>query len=250
MIASPVFAVRYDSTHAKASHAARKAKAEREAGLDRELVRRFNAEGDETAFAEIMGRHRERMFSIAFSILKNYADAEEIAQDAFVRAHRGLDRFRGDSSLATWLHRIALNLARNRYWHNHRRCRHLTRSLDCSFSDENQATFSDLIATDAAGPVRETLSDEFSKLVSVCMERLGAHAREILILRNSLNRSYVEIGRELGISVGTVKSRIARAREKLRGLLAETCPEFGPDAEPLAWFGAVRPMGGIQVLSA
>jgi RNA polymerase sigma-70 factor (ECF subfamily) len=250
MIISSVFAVRYDSTHAKASRAARKAKVDHEAGLDRELVRRFNAEGDETAFAEIMERYRERMFSIAFAVLKNFADAEEIAQDAFIRAHRGLARFRGDSSLGTWLHRIALNLARNRYWHNHRRCRHLTRSLDCSFSDDNQATISDLIATDAAGPVRETLSEEFSNLVSDCMERLGAHAREILTLRNSLDRSYLEISRELGISIGTVKSRIARAREKLRVLLAETSPEFAQELEPLAWFDAVRPMGGVQVLSA
>lgn len=250
MIASPGFAVRYDTAHAKAARAARKAKTDHEARDDAELVRRFNAEGDEAAFAEIVERYRERMFAVAFAMLKNHADAEEIAQDAFIRAHRGLVRFRGDSSLGTWLHQIALNLARNRYWYYSRRRQHLTRSLDCTFSDDNQATFSDLIAADAAGPVRETLTNEFSTLVAGCMEKLGAHAREILTLRNSLNRSYLEIGQELGISIGTVKSRIARAREKLRVLLTESCPEFGLDAAPTEWFDAVRPVGGIQVLSA
>ncbi|MDP3071249.1 MAG: sigma-70 family RNA polymerase sigma factor [Opitutaceae bacterium] len=248
MIATPGFAVRYDSTGTKADCAARKAKAKQEASLDRELVRRFNAEGDEAAFAEIMARYRDRMFSVAFAMLKNYADAEEIAQDAFIRAHRGLATFRGDSSLGTWLHQIALNLARNRYWYHHRRRRHLMRSLETAFGDDNQATFSDMIATDAAGPVREAVTSEFSTVVSGCMERLGVRGREVLTLRTSLNRSYIEIAGELGISVGTVKSRIARARERLRLLIIEACPEFGADFEPLEWFDAVRPMGGIQIL--
>jgi RNA polymerase sigma-70 factor (ECF subfamily) len=76
------------------------------------LVRRFNA-GDDTAFVEIVARYRGRMFSVAFAMLRNRAATEEIAQDTFIRA---LARFRGDASLATWLHRIALNLAPNRYY--------------------------------------------------------------------------------------------------------------------------------------
>ena len=76
------------------------------------------------------------------------------------------------------------------------------------------------------------------------MARLGPQQREILTLRNTLNRSYREIARELGINVGTVKSRIGRARESLRTLLTEACPEFGPKAQPVAWFDSVRPAGG------
>jgi RNA polymerase sigma-70 factor (ECF subfamily) len=216
---------------------------------DAELVRRFNA-GDDSAFTEIIARHQERLFAVAFAMLKNRADAEEIAQDTFIRAHRGLASFRGESSLATWLHRIALNLARNRYWYFFRRYRHATLSLDCTFSDHNQATLADLVATDDAGPAREAVAGEFSALVDLCMDRLGTRAREILTLRNSLNRSYGEIARELGISVGTVKSRIARAREKLRVLLAETCPDFGPDAPPAAWLDPVRPAGTVALIYA
>jgi RNA polymerase sigma-70 factor (ECF subfamily) len=249
MIAPADFSASLLPDLAKANRAHRASASRQQAMLDAELVRRFTA-GDEPAFVEIITRYRERMFAVAFAMLKNRADAEEIAQDTFIRAHRALAKFRGDSSLATWLHRIALNLARNRYWYFFRRRRHATVSLDCTFSDHNQATFADLVATDAAGPARAAVAGEFSELVAVCMERLGAQPREILTLRNSLNRSYGEIARELGISVGTVKSRIARARESLRVLLAEVCPEFGPDAQPAAWFDPVRPAGGVEVICA
>src|SRR5512133_607976 len=111
--------------------AARAAASRQEADHDAELVRRFNA-GDEAAFVEIMNRYREKIFSVALALLRNRADAEEIAQDTFIRAHRGLSRFRGDSSLATWLHRIAVNLARNRYWYffRHRRTEPSSRGSD------------------------------------------------------------------------------------------------------------------------
>ena len=228
----------------------RAAAARNEALVDVELVRRCNA-GDESAFVQIMTRYRERMFSVAFSMLRNHADAEEITQDTFIRAHRGLAKFRGDASLATWLHRIALNLSRNRYWYFYRRRRHATVSLDSSFSDENQATFSDLVASDEAGPARETVTSEFSELVAQCMKQLGDRPREILVLRNSLNHSYGEIATQLGINVGTVKSRIARARESLRVLLTRACPEFSADAQPSTWLDPVRrTAGSIQVLCA
>ena len=228
-----------------AERAARAAASQQEAAYDAELVQRFNA-GDEDAFVEIMNRYREKIFSVALALLRNRADAEEIAQDTFIRAHRGLSRFRGDSSLATWLHRIAVNLARNRYWYFFRRRRHATLSLDCALSDDSEATFADLVATTAPNPAREAATDEFAQLVTVCMEKLDARHREILTLRNLLNRSYDEIAQALGINVGTVKSRIARARGNLRALLAEACPEFAPDAAPGDWFEPNRPTGKLE----
>jgi len=100
-----------------------------EAAYDTQLVNRFNA-GDESAFVEIMHRYHGRLFSLSHNLLRNAADAEEIVQDAFIRAHRGLSKFRGDSSLATWLYRIALNLSRNRYWYFFRRRRQDSLSLE------------------------------------------------------------------------------------------------------------------------
>lgn len=212
----------------------KKALGQSEAKYDAELVRRFVA-GDEMAFVEIVTRYRKKIYSVALSVLRNPHDAEEIAQDTFIRAHRGLARFRGDSSLVTWLHHIAVNLARNRYWYFHRRARHATLSLDCKLSDGWSATLGDLFSTDTAGPTREAASGEFVELVTASMERLDAGHREILTMRNVLNQSYDEIANALGIEVGTVKSRIARARKCLRMILSETCPEFGPDADPAEW---------------
>jgi RNA polymerase sigma-70 factor (ECF subfamily) len=205
------------------------------ASIDRELVRRFNA-GDEGAFVEIMERHRAKIFAITYSQLRNHADAEEITQDTFIRAHRGLARFRGDSSLSTWLHRIATNLSRNRYWYFFRRRRQDSLSLDCPLNADNAGTFSDLVADVAQTPAQDAATGEFSELISTCMAQLEPGHREILTLRNVLDHPYDEIAGLLGINVGTVKSRIARARENLRILLTAACPEFDSEASPSDWF--------------
>jgi RNA polymerase sigma-70 factor, ECF subfamily len=143
-----------------------------EALIDAGLVRRYN-EGDDSAFDEIIVRHRVHIQAHLIRFLRNHADAEEITQDTFIRAHRGLAKFRGESSLSTWLHRIAFNLARNRYWYFFRRRRHMTLSLDCPLSAESNGTFSDLVATSDADPAREASLNEFVILVAGCMEQLG-----------------------------------------------------------------------------
>jgi RNA polymerase sigma-70 factor (ECF subfamily) len=198
-----------------------------EAAIDAGLVQRF-IDGDESAFNEIVARYRGRIFGLTLNLLRNTADAEEVTQDAFIRAYRGLGRFRGESSFATWLYRIALNLARNRYWYFFRRRRHNWVSLDHPLGQDSETTFADLIADRDHDPAQETASDEFSALVATCMERLDCKHREILTMRNVLDLSYEEIARTLGINIGTVKSRIARAREYLRELLTESCPELKP----------------------
>lgn len=219
-----------------------------EALIDTALVQRFNA-GDDAAFVQIMERYRAKIFTVTLGLLRNHADAEEITQDTFIRAHRGLARFRGDSSLATWLYRIAVNLARNRYWYFFRRRRQDSLSLDCALSEDNSGTFSDLVADVSQDPAQEAATGEFTHLINACMERLDARHREILTLRNVLNRSYEEIAQALGINVGTVKSRIARARENLRTLLAEACPEFTPDSPPADWFIPTRSTYGRPIIA-
>lgn len=228
--------------------AARTAANKREAELDAECVKKFLA-GDESAFVAITNRYREKIFSVAISLLRNRADAEEIVQDTFVRAYRGLKNFRGDSSLATWLHRIAVNLSRNRYWFFYRRARHATLSLDCPITDDTSADFSELIATEDPSPARAATTTEFSALVTTCMEQLEPSHREILTLRTILNHSYSEIAQALGIEEGTVKSRIARARGRLRSLMVEACPEFSPDADPSEWFETNRQSGRLVAAS-
>lgn len=220
----------------------------REAAYDVTLIQRFH-KGDESAFVEMMQRYHGRIFGLANNLLRNAADAEEITQDTFIRAHRGLVNFRGDSSLATWLYRIALNLSRNRYWYFFRRRRQDSISLERPLTDESDATFADLIAADAQNPVQETVTQEFTDLIAACMEKLDPRHREILTMRNILNQPYEEIARALGINVGTVKSRIARARENLRKLLAEAAPEFEPGAEAGEFFENSRTAYGCHAIS-
>lgn len=232
------------STRVSKERVAQISAAQLESQHDALLVHRFQG-GDEAAFGEIVVRHQPRVFAIAFGRLRNHADAEEIAQDTFIRAHRGLAAFRGESSLATWLHRITVNLALNRYWYFFRRGRHLSRSFDCPSSEGHASTLADVIASDAPDPAAEALTVEFAQLVAEAMQRMAPAHGEILRLRNVLNRSYEDIAATLGIKIGTVKSRIARARMQLRSALARVCPDFGAELPPGEWFGSLRPSHAV-----
>jgi RNA polymerase sigma-70 factor, ECF subfamily len=184
-----------------------------EVALDRILVDRFKS-GDAAAFDEMVSRYWDRIFSMVNQLLRN-------SQDAFIRAHRGLVNFRGESAFSTWLYQIATNLARNRYWYWWRRKRDKSVSFDAPMGPDNDTTLADMIPAEVETPDDITVTREFVTRIGTGMDRLGAKHREILILRNVKNQSYEEIAGILGISVGTVKSRIARARESLRSKLGE-----------------------------
>ncbi len=189
-----------------------------EVALDRLLVDRFKS-GDEAAFNEMVSRHWDRIYGMVHQLLRNQQDAEEVTQDAFIRAHRGLVNFRGDAAFSTWLYQIATNLARNRYWYWWRRKRDKTVSFDQPVSADNDTPLSEVFATEMETPGDITVTNEFVDRIAESMEKLNPKHREILILRNVKNMSYEDISEVLGISVGTVKSRIARARESLRSLV-------------------------------
>lgn len=191
-----------------------------EVALDRLLVDRFKG-GDATAFDEMVKRYWDRIYSVAHQLLRNQQDAEEVTQDAFIRAHKGLVNFRGEAAFSTWLYQIATNLARNRYWYWWRRKRDQSVSLDAPVSADNSLTLADVIPAEVETPDDITVTQEFVTRIGQAMNRLGAKHREVLTLRNVKNLSYEEIADVLGVSVGTVKSRIARARESLRAKLGE-----------------------------
>lgn len=187
---------------------------------DQLLVERFK-QGDEAAFNEIVGRHWDRIFSMVHQMLRNREDAEEVTQDAFIRVHRNLAAFRGESAFSTWLYQIATNLARNRYWYWWRRKRDLSVSIDQPISREGDTVLSDVLPAETKDPEEQAVSQEFVDRIGECMGMLSDRHREILVLRNVKNLSYEEIAEILGLSVGTVKSRIARARESLREKMGE-----------------------------
>ena len=191
-----------------------------EVALDRLLVDRFK-NGDQSAFNEMVSRYWDRIYAMVNQLLRNQQDAEEVTQDAFIRAHRGLANFRGDSAFSTWLYQIATNLARNRYWYWWRRKRDKSVSFDAPVSADNATTLAEVIPAELETPEDATVTQEFVTRIAAGMEKLSAKHREILILRNVKNLSYEEIAEILTISVGTVKSRIARARESLRAKIGD-----------------------------
>ena len=187
---------------------------------DELLIERIKA-GDMAAYNVMVIRHYDRIFSRVLQLLNNKQDAEEVTQDAFIRAHRGLENFRGDASFSTWLYQIATNLAHNRYWYWFRRKRDQSISLDQSQCEDGSLILENVMPCADENPAEAVVTQEFVDRVSACMQYLNDKHKEVLILRNVKNLTYDEIAQQLEISVGTVKSRIARARESLRGLLGE-----------------------------
>ena len=177
---------------------------------DRELVTRCQA-GNDVAFDELVRRHQARAFNVAWQLLRNREDATEVAQDAFVRIYRTLAGFRGECEFTTWLHQIVVNLAHNKHRWWRRRGRQETDPLD----DDRQLA-APTVPPDAAAEQRE-----FGRTLSARIAALPVPFREVLVLRNVEDLSYEEIAVVLKCEVGTVKSRIARAREALRESMAD-----------------------------
>jgi RNA polymerase sigma-70 factor (ECF subfamily) len=186
---------------------------------DQELLDRCRA-GDEKAFDDLVLRHQQRAFNVAFQLLRNHEDATEVAQDAFVRIYRSVEGFRRECEFTTWLHRIVVNLAHNKHRWWKRRGRQSSVSLD------NPVEVADgevplQVAANTDAPDVQTVKAEFVELLGRRMNELPPKLREVLVLRNVENLSYEQIAAVLECSIGTVKSRIARARDALRESLKD-----------------------------
>ena len=192
----------------------------KDVAADKMLLERFR-QGDDRAFDDIVHLYRDRIFRRVFGMLKNHEDAEEVTQDTFLRARRGLESFRGDAAFSTWLYQIATNLAHNRYWFWWRRRRHAAVSLDAMVAPESTLTLADVLPDEQPDPGEDAVTQELVERVEAAMEKLSPAHREILTLRNVKNLSYEEIAAQLDLSLGTVKSRIARARDMLKEVLGD-----------------------------
>ena len=175
---------------------------------DRELVARCQA-GHDSAFESLVLRHQARAVNVAWRLVGNREDAVEVAQDAFVRIYRTLDGFRGDCEFTTWLYRIVVNLAHNkhRWWRRRGRAETEPMTGDRQF------------AAPTVPPDTAAEQNEFGRRLGEQLAALSAPLREVLVLRNVEGLSYEEIAAVMECSLGTVKSRIARAREALREVM-------------------------------
>lgn len=189
---------------------------------DAELVARLR-DRDVRALEIVMQQHQSYLHNVVLNFLNNGHDAEEIVSIVFQRTWKAIDRFRGDSSLRTWLHCIATNLARNRYWHRKRRGYEVNQSLDAVVGDSGR-TLADFQAADDSPAHRQMETVELQVAAQAALRLLSPTHRKILHLRNDLHLGYESIATRLGISVGTVKSRLARARTCLRAALEADAP--------------------------
>ena len=182
---------------------------------DDELIANVNG-GEMRAWEILMNRYATKAYQIAYSILGQIDDSEEVTQDAFVRIYRALPKFRGDSEFSTWMYRIVVNQARNKYRWNKRRGGYSNISLDREPENDDLGRQSYDVPDHSKPPDKEIIFKEWEGRIGEEMKKLPSVNREALLLRNIKNLSYEQIAEILDCKVGTVKSRIARAREELR----------------------------------
>lgn len=177
---------------------------------ERELIARLQKR-DETAFEELLRQYEKKVYTLCFRMCGNSEDAEEAAQDTFLALWRGIDRFRQESSLSTWIYRLASNacidLLRRR------------KKQGSSLSLDDEGLFLD--AVDPAPRPQDAVEHrEAQKLLQEGLSALPEEYRKVLILREIEGLSYTEIAESASLELGTVKSRISRGRVLLRNFLS------------------------------
>jgi RNA polymerase sigma-70 factor (ECF subfamily) len=197
---------------------------------DSKLLERVRS-GDRDAFRSLVERHQKRVYNLAYSLLKNREDAADVAQEAFVKAYRSLDGFKGDASFYTWIYRITNNLcidflrkagptAKIEY----------SEELSDDSSAEAQAGVGVLSSRLGTNPQRSALRHELAEKMEEALAQLPEKHRAILVLREVDGLSYEELAQALEIPKGTVMSRLFHARTKMQEILAVYLEGDGPHA--------------------
>ena len=179
---------------------------------DRVLVERCQA-GDLSAFEPLVEKYRQRVWRLAYNVLRDREEARDVAQDAFIRAYQGLPSFRGQSAFYTWLFRIAMNLAADRARQRAARAR--------AFGTERvpEEDWERLMADRDSSPARSAAQAEDRERIAQALDSLSSDHRTIIMLSDVEGLSYREIAEVLDVPMGTVMSRLHNARKRLRGAL-------------------------------
>jgi RNA polymerase sigma-70 factor, ECF subfamily len=173
--------------------------------------------GDAMAYERLVAEHSGDVYALLHRLTADVEEARDLTQETFLRAYQSIDRFRGDASLKTWIYRIAINQARNRWRWWRRRKREVTVSLDATDNHREQPPLAATLASkNSPSPEQETLAHEREGHLREALDGLRHSYREAVILRDVEGFSYEEIAQMLQISIGTVKSRISRGRVELR----------------------------------
>jgi len=184
---------------------------------DARILRGLRA-GIEGAYEELINKYEQPLYGLVYRLLGNQTDACDVVQDVFLKVFRGVNSFRGQSSLRTWIYRIAVNEAYNsRRWFA-RHSRHEVSPGD----DRTEYTRSFELAVDPGpSPYDQVADGEVRTLIEQALTRINPVFRAAVVLRDIQNLSYEEIADILQVSLGTVKSRIVRGREALRRELTQ-----------------------------
>jgi len=186
--------------------------------IDLQLVERVRA-GDQRAYGLLVEKYHRKLMRLLSRMVRNSDEIEDIAQETFIKAYRALPQFRGDAAFYTWLYRIAVNTAKN---HLMARGRELPTVSDQAMNDEDEPD-ERLVAQNISTPESELLSKQVAYAVDEAVSALPEELRQAITLREIEGMSYEEIADTMACPIGTVRSRIFRAREaiaaKLRPIL-------------------------------
>ena len=172
--------------------------------------------GDMRAFEELVARHRDKIFARAFSMMRNEDDAVDLSQEAWVKGWQRLKQFQGESSFATWMTRIVINLCLDQL---RRHKRHRTESIEGM--DEESGGVERQMPVVTVNPTERLERGELRKKIDGAMGKLSEEHRTVLVLHEFEDLEYKEIAKVVDCSIGTVMSRLFYARRKMAALLAD-----------------------------
>jgi RNA polymerase sigma-70 factor (ECF subfamily) len=184
---------------------------------DHELVAAARR-GDRDAFRTLFERYHRRAYALAFGVLRHQDDALDVVQDAFIKAHKYLDKFEGTSSFYTWLYRIVMNLAID-HIRKHRRVKPV--ELDEAHLDERAGDDALLPALLGGNPGRALMDKEIRARIDQALGELSDNHRAVLIMRELEGMSYEEMAQAMGCSKGTIMSRLFHARKNMQKQLVD-----------------------------
>jgi RNA polymerase sigma-70 factor (ECF subfamily) len=192
-------------------------------GVDEALARAFQS-GEKKAFDKLVLRYRDRIFNMCYRFLGDYQEAEDTAQEVFIKAYSSLKLFRFKSSFYTWLYRITVNTCKNKLKSlGHRLMKRQVSLNDAENEDRDINLPSRTIPDESKSPLLEIEKKERANLIQKAINSLSSEQKAVVILRDIEGFSYEEIADITGIKPGTLKSRLSRARlclrEKLGGYI-------------------------------
>ncbi|MFZ0313194.1 MAG: sigma-70 family RNA polymerase sigma factor [Candidatus Korobacteraceae bacterium] len=206
--------------------------------------------GSEAAFSWLIAHYNQPVYSLVYRILEDPSDAADTTQDVFLKVFRGIKSFNADSSLKTWIYRIALHEASNRrrWWFRHK-FRETSIEAEPERDEEcHLSAMKNTLVDEGKSPFQNVCEDELRERVETELRALPEPYRSTVILRDLEELSYEQIAEVMQISMGTVKSRLVRGREALRRRLERHLPAFGMEAgKPRANRRRSGPVGGREV---